>query len=93
MPKKILIVTRLFHPEITPRAFRAYELAKEFSRQGHDVTVLTTEREFDYSCVEQCFGFCVKAIVKNEPIKYRGAVLNELFVLFLTGFSSIHPSC
>ena len=29
MPKRILIVTRLFHPDITPRAFRAYELAKE----------------------------------------------------------------
>ena len=67
MPKKILIVTRFFHPDITPRAFRAYELAKEFSRQGHDVTVLTTKREFDYSFIEQRFGFCVKAIVKSEP--------------------------
>lgn len=38
--KKILIVCRAFYPENTPRAFRAAELAKEFSRQGYDVTVL-----------------------------------------------------
>ena len=96
MPKKILIVTRLFHPEITPRAFRAYELAKEFSRQGHDVTVLTTKREFDFSYIEKHFGFCVKAIVKSEPDQIQGDgikrvirfILNWLFhypFILLTG--------
>ncbi|ERM83988.1 hypothetical protein P872_01625 [Rhodonellum psychrophilum GCM71 = DSM 17998] len=38
--KKILIVTYGFYPEISPRSFRATELAKEFVRQGHEVTVV-----------------------------------------------------
>jgi hypothetical protein len=39
--KKILIVCRTFYPEITPRAFRATELAKEMALQGHEVVVVT----------------------------------------------------
>ncbi len=38
--KKILIVGRTFFPELSPRSFRTTELAKEFARQGHEVTVL-----------------------------------------------------
>lgn len=45
---KILLVSNAFHPEISPRSFRAVELAKEFSRQSHEVTVLTRSREYDY---------------------------------------------
>lgn len=47
--KKILIVCKAFYPENSPRSFRATELAKEFARQGHDVTVLTDEKQFDYN--------------------------------------------
>ena len=83
MPKRILIVTRFFHPDITPRAFRAYELAKEFSRQGHDVTVLTTKREFDYSYIEQRFGFCVQAIAKSEPDQIQGDGLKRVMRFIL----------
>lgn len=39
--KKILIVSRSFYPMNSPRSFRTTELAKEFARQGHEVTVLT----------------------------------------------------
>lgn len=39
--KNILIITRAFYPTNAPRSFRATELAKEFARQGHKVTVLT----------------------------------------------------
>lgn len=39
--KKILIVSRSFYPMNSPRSFRTTELAKEFSSQGHEVTVLT----------------------------------------------------
>jgi hypothetical protein len=52
--KRILIVCKAFYPENSPRSFRATELAKEFSRQGHDVTVLTNDKQFDYS------GFLIK---------------------------------
>lgn len=50
--KKILIVCRAFYPDISPRSFRATELAKEFARQGHDVTVRFPTRDYDYSSFE-----------------------------------------
>lgn len=37
----ILIISSGFWPEISPRSFRATELAKEFALQGNDVTVIT----------------------------------------------------
>lgn len=48
---KILILTAHFTPEIHPRAFRADELAREFSSRNHDVTVMTlrTITSFDYT--------------------------------------------
>lgn len=42
------MVSSSFYPELSPRSFRATELAKEFSRQGHRVKVLTKYRQFDY---------------------------------------------
>src|SRR5690606_17596686 len=47
--KKVLIVCKGFYPEQSPRAMRATELAKELVKQGHEVTVLTYKRDFDYS--------------------------------------------
>ncbi|MZP57128.1 MAG: hypothetical protein GT600_16965 [Bacteroidales bacterium] len=46
--KSILLVTSAFYPEISPRSFRATELAREFSRAGHKVVVLSRYRDFDY---------------------------------------------
>jgi len=45
--KRILIVSYFFWPDQTPRAFRAYELAKEFSRQNYHVTVITKKLKID----------------------------------------------
>lgn len=39
--KKILIVSRGFYPDNSPRSHRTTELAKEFAREGHEVTVIT----------------------------------------------------
>jgi hypothetical protein len=60
---KILIICKAFFPDNSPRSFRATELAKEFTRQGHKVTVLTHIRSFDYS------GFLDKYPIE---IKYFG---------------------
>ncbi len=38
---KILIVTKSFFPQLGPRSFRATELAKALSADGHEVEVLT----------------------------------------------------
>ena len=45
MKKKIIIVTHAFYPEQSPRAFRATELAKEFCRQNHCVTLMAPHRD------------------------------------------------
>lgn len=46
---KILLVSNAFFPEISPRSYRATELAREFARQGHEVVVLTKARLCDFS--------------------------------------------
>jgi hypothetical protein len=54
--KKILIVTNGFYPEISPRSFRATELAKELVRKGHSVTVCTHFRNgFENFAVQHNF--------------------------------------
>lgn len=42
---KILIISRSFFPQNSPRSFRATQLAKELSRQGHEVVVFTLKEE------------------------------------------------
>lgn len=69
---KILLVSNAFYPEISPRSYRATELAKEFSRQGHEVVVITKHRNADYS------GF-----LKETPIvlkMWRGERLPSIHV-------------
>lgn len=61
---KILIITYYFFPEITPRAFRAFELAKEFSRLGHDVSIIIPSCNFNYKDLE--LEYNVKVIQVNH---------------------------
>ena len=49
--KRILLVSNGFYPEISPRSFRTTELAKEFVRKGHDVTVISKHRDNDYTAL------------------------------------------
>jgi hypothetical protein len=51
--KRILIISRAFYPDISPRSFRATELAKEFARQGHEVVVLTIRDEMHHEWFEK----------------------------------------
>lgn len=46
---RILLVSRGFYPQNSPRSFRTTELVKEFSRLGHEVTVYVPPIDFDYS--------------------------------------------
>lgn len=57
--KKILIVAYHFYPDITPRAFRAFELTKEFAKQGHEVKVILPKSDFDYGEVCQKYNFSI----------------------------------
>ena len=42
---KVLIITYDFHLDQSPRSFRATELAKQFCRDGHEVTVMAPHKE------------------------------------------------
>lgn len=58
--KRILLVSSAFYPEISPRSFRATELAKEFCRQGHEVNVISKFRDYDYSGFLKTFSINFK---------------------------------
>jgi len=70
--KKILIVCRAFYPDISPRSFRATELAKEFARQGHEVTVLFPNKGRDYSEFRKEHNINIKDLGK---LKFKGIEL------------------
>lgn len=56
---KIIIASYYFYPEITPRAFRTFELAKEFAIQGHDVTLIVPKNNFDYTELSNEFNLSI----------------------------------
>lgn len=53
---RILIISKVFYPEISPRAFRTTQLAQEFTRLGHDVTVMlpNIDEEFYREYTRNC---------------------------------------
>ncbi|RPA66588.1 hypothetical protein EF405_20090 [Cyclobacteriaceae bacterium YHN15] len=80
MKKKILIVSRSFYPQNSPRSFRTTELAKELVRQGHQVTVLTPfhpdHKEFS---VENNLEFKDLGEVKWKNFDLKGDKVTILF--------------
>ncbi|MBS7786437.1 glycosyltransferase [Flavobacterium sp. CYK-55] len=88
--QKILIVTNGFYPEISPRSFRATELAKELVRQGHQVTVLTHPRE-DVSefCAKHGIEYKNMGAITWKPFTIKGSGLVRLFWRLVTRFSSL----
>jgi glycosyltransferase involved in cell wall biosynthesis len=72
--KKILIVSRSFYPLNSPRSFRATELAKEFARQKHKVTVLTHRENSIHTNFEKEHGVKIKDLGKPrlKPIQAKG---------------------
>jgi hypothetical protein len=65
LKKRILIVSGSFYPENSPRSFRTTELAKEFARSGHDVTVLLPEKNYDYSDFTKNYSLYIRYIGKT----------------------------
>ena len=74
---RILLVSNGFYPEISPRSFRATELAKEFCRQGHSVTVITKFRDHQYSGFLNEFNISLR--MWNGPKFPRIPVSGNLF--------------
>ncbi|HQK69205.1 MAG TPA: glycosyltransferase [Bacteroidales bacterium] len=65
--KNILIVSRSFYPTVSPRSFRATELAKELARLGHRVKVITSFKDgVDYEQLTKSFGVTFKNFGKER---------------------------
>jgi hypothetical protein len=79
--RRILIISRGFHPDIAPRAFRATELAKEFGRKGHDVTVLIPNKDFNYSDFEKEYSVKVKFIGKFKCHEINSHAEKKLYLM------------
>jgi hypothetical protein len=80
--KKILIVCRSFSPIISPRSFRATELAKEFARQGNSVKVITSFVDgVDYNELAKTLGAQFKNLgnEKLRSFKLQGSKLSIFF--------------
>lgn len=76
--KKILVVSRSFYPENSPRSFRTTELVKEFCRQGHDVTLYTFKDDKYHVPIEKEFGVKIKHLgnrkFKNIELTNTGKI-------------------
>lgn len=71
--KKILVVSKSFHPENSPRSFRTTELVKELCRQGHDVTIYTLIDDAQLPLQKQ-YGFTLKSLGK---LRFRNFTLTN----------------
>jgi hypothetical protein len=92
-PRKILLASSAFLPEKSPRSFRATELAREFARQGHEVTVLTLPYGIETESFCRAHGINLKYVAKPRlhGIKIRetglmalaSRILNRLLLMIL----------
>jgi hypothetical protein len=82
---KVLIVSQAFYPEVSPRSFRATELAKEFSRQGHEVKVITYYRPGQESLFE-AYNLQFKTLGEHKfkPLKMHSKGILRLWSRFWT---------
>jgi hypothetical protein len=78
---KVLIVARYFYPEIQPRAFRTTELARELSRQGHEVKVVFPFMGRDYLRIAKDFQLELSDLgsLKWPVVGLKGKGLGMLF--------------
>jgi len=91
--KKILIVAAAFHPVISPRSFRAFELSKELARRGHDVQVVTRHRDYDYQALDRDWGIKVEMMSRsrlpafdshrNRAFNLISRIINRVLVLLI----------
>lgn len=78
--KSILIISASFYPEISPRAFRTTELAKELSRQGHNVTIYIPFYANDYTSFASEHQLTIKNI---GGLKWKDRVLKGGKIQFI----------
>lgn len=71
---EILVISKFFYPQNTPRAFRTVELVKEFARRGHHVTLLTPENKEVHYRFAKKHGIAIKDL---GPLKFKEIDITE----------------
>ena len=66
MKKKILIVSKYFYPQNSPRSFRTTELTKEFAKLGHDVTLIIPKNDKIHPTFEKAYNITIKDLGKRK---------------------------
>ena len=79
---KILVVSRSFHPMISPRSFRTTELVKELAKQGNEVTLFIPERSEDHNKFEKEYGVFIKNLGQLKFKTFDITKGNRISVLF-----------
>lgn len=90
--KKILIVSGSFYPENSPRSFRTTELVKEFSRQGHDITLYIPKNDKEHIIFENEFNVNIKDLGKSKCSRFNintGNTIYRLLKRFLNRILSL----
>jgi len=88
---KILITSVSFYPRISPRSFRTTELAKELARMGHEVTVLTYNRGFDYTEFSKTYNLRIEDFVNGKYKEIEGNNIINKATRFLLKYFLIYP--
>jgi len=78
--KRILICSSAFFPENSPRSFRASELARELSKCGNDVKVITIDRgeETQVFCRDNRIQVSFVNKLKFKPLTLRFTMLTRI---------------
>ncbi len=63
---KIVIISRTCFPAKAPRSYRATELATEFARLGHDVSLYAFLGDYDYSAISKKTGIKFKNLGNSK---------------------------
>lgn len=86
--KRILIISRAFYPVTSPRAYRTTELAKEFSRKGHEVVVIAPRNEIVHPQFEKDFNIQIKHLGEYQwkGVQVKGGYVENLFRRFLSRY-------
>lgn len=88
---KILIVSAAFYPENSPRSFRASELAKEFARQGHAVTIVTPANQPAHDEFERLHNVSIVDMGKPTwpEVKLKGSGVRLLLLRLMRRFLNL----
>lgn len=90
---KILIISGTFYPRNSPRSFRTTELAKEFSRLGHDVTVMIPNLDYDHSAFAKTYPMCFKYYDEfPEKRKFVGVSIIDRIIFHYLHWLIAYPS-